>query len=78
MRDEGRQIGFAFVPAVFGLGVVFASDQPWSADVAALLHPFHDNPLLARMEENRLRNYVTVIGWEDLAARRAGASRIAA
>ncbi len=78
MRDEGREIGFAFIPAVFGLGVVFASDQPWSADVAQLLHPFHDNPLLARMEENRLRNYVTVIGWEDLAARRGGAIRGAA
>ncbi|HEX8484329.1 class I SAM-dependent methyltransferase [Sphingomonas sp.] len=64
-HEEGRALSFAFVPAVFGLGVVFASDAPWSAAVTDLLRPFHDNPLLTRMEENRLRNYLAVIDWQD-------------
>ena len=68
-RADGRELAFAFVPAVFGLGVVFAADAPWSGDVAAQLLPLHDNPLLARMEENRLRNYCAVIDWQDRAAR---------
>ncbi|RZM05870.1 MAG: class I SAM-dependent methyltransferase [Sphingomonas sp.] len=71
VRAEGRHIAFAFVPAVFGLGVVFATDAPWSGDVASLLLPYHDNPMIARMEENRLRNYLAVIGWQDRAVARA-------
>ena len=66
-RDEGRELAFAFVPAVFGLGVVFAADAPWSAALAQILIPLHDNPLIARLEENRLRNYLAVIDWQDRA-----------
>lgn len=62
---DGRALAFAYIPAVFGLGVVFAADAPWSEAVAALLLPLHDNALLARIEESRLRNYLTVIDWQD-------------
>ena len=71
---EGAELGFAFVPAVFGLGVVFAGDAAWSTTMAERLLPFHDNPLIARLEENRLRNYLRVIDMQDdarLAARAA-------
>lgn len=64
-RTDGRDVAFAFVPAVFGLGVVFAADAPWSAALATILAPLHDNPLIARLEENRLRNYLTVIDLHD-------------
>ena len=64
---SGRELAFANVPAVFGLGILFAADAPWSADVAALVAPFHDNALLAAMELNRLRNYMKVIEWQDRA-----------
>lgn len=69
-RAGGAELAFALVPAVFGLGVIFAADAPWSADVAARLLPFHDNPLIARLEDNRLRNYLTVIEWQDREAAR--------
>jgi hypothetical protein len=68
LRDEaeaGRDYGFAEVPAVFGLGVLFASDAPWSEQVAELVLPYHDNALLRRLEENRLANYLTVVDWQD-------------
>lgn len=71
LRDEaaaGRDYGFAEVPAVFGLGVLFAPDAPWSEQVAELVLPFHDNALLRRLEENRLANYLTVVDWQDRAA----------
>lgn len=68
-RADGRDLAFALVPAVFGLGVVFAADAPWSSKVADILLPYHDNPLIARLEENRLRNFLTVIDIHaDLAA----------
>lgn len=71
LRDEaalGRDYGFAEVPAVFGLGVLFAPDAPWSDQVAELVLPYHDNALLRRLEENRLANYLTVVDWQDRAA----------
>ena len=68
MRDEidaGRDYGFAEVPAVFGLGVLFSLDAEWSERVAELVLPYHDNVLLRRLEENRLANYLAVIDWQD-------------
>ncbi len=73
LRDEseaGRDYGFAEVPAVFGLGILFSPDAPWSDQVAELVLPYHDNALLRRLEENRLANYLTVIDWQDREAER--------
>ncbi len=64
-RADGRELAWAHVPAVFGLGVLFDATAPWAPDVAALVAPFHDNKLLAAMELNRLQNYMTVIAWQD-------------
>ncbi|NKI99018.1 class I SAM-dependent methyltransferase [Novosphingobium sp. SG707] len=67
-KGQGRDLRYAHVPAVFGLGVVYDGDAPWAADVARILAPYDDNLLLARLEENRLRNYLAVIDWQDRAA----------
>lgn len=67
-KAEGREYAFAEVPAVFGLGVVFAADTPWSEAVAGLLLPYHRNRLIATLEQNRLANYLTVLEWQDRAA----------
>lgn len=61
----GRPVARANIPAVFGLGIVFEPDAPWSGDVASILLPFHDNRLLATLEDNRLRNYLKVIDLQD-------------
>lgn len=66
--EANRPLAFAHVPAVFGLGVLFDVDAPWSASVAELVAPFHQNRLLAAVEHNRLRNYLKVIEWQDGAA----------
>lgn len=64
----GRELAFAHIPAVFGLGVLFDVDAPWSGDVATLVAPFHNNALLATVERNRLMNYLKVIEWQDAAS----------
>lgn len=64
-RTEARPLAFANIPAVFGLGVLFDSSAPWAPDVAQIVHPYHDNPLIASLELNRLRNYLAVIEWQD-------------
>ncbi|QIG79725.1 class I SAM-dependent methyltransferase [Stakelama tenebrarum] len=72
VRSDARPLAWVHVPAVLGLGVIFDASAPWAADVAALLHPWHDNQLVATLELNRLRNYLTVIEWQDREASRIG------
>ena len=68
----GRELGFAEIPAVFGLGVIFDLDAPWSAPLADLLLPYHQNKLIGALEANRLRNYLRVLDLQDEAAARTG------
>jgi hypothetical protein len=51
---ERERVRLAVVPAFFGLGVAWHLDAPWSDAVAAILDPWDRNPLLERLEENRL------------------------
>ena len=59
------QLAWASIPAVFGLGVLFDKAAPWAEALATQIVPYHRNPLLARMERNRLENYLRVIALQD-------------
>lgn len=56
---------YAHIPAVFGLGVLFERAHPAAEALTQILAAWHDNPLIARLEQNRLANYLTVIEWQD-------------
>jgi hypothetical protein len=56
-RRSDRRL--ATVPAFFGLGVVWHQDAPWAGAVAEILAPWDRNPLLARLEANRVLNLAT-------------------
>jgi hypothetical protein len=62
---DGRMLLYAHIPAVFGLGVLFDASAEWAEDVAGIVLPYHENELIASLERNRLRNYLTVIEWQD-------------
>ena len=61
--DRGRGLhrrprpscGFAVVPAFFGLGFIWHREAPWAGAVAELLAPWDRNPVLERLEANRIR-----------------------
>jgi hypothetical protein len=63
--QDGREFGFAEIPAVFGLGILFDLDAPWSNPLSELVLPFHQNRLLRSLEENRLCNYLRVVEMQD-------------
>ncbi len=50
-RDDVR---FALVPAFFGFGAVWQRERPWADAVAEILDPWDRNPILARLEANRV------------------------
>ena len=72
--SEARPLYYVHVPAVLGLGIIFDASAEWSGALAEFLLPYHANPLIARLEENRLRNYLEVIEWQDRTAGQARAS----
>lgn len=52
-RDDLRLV---VVPAFFGFGVVWSRSAPWADEVAELLDPWDRNPLLERLEANRVHH----------------------
>ena len=46
---------FVSVPAFFGLGVVWHEDAPWADRLAEFLESWDENPVIARLEANRVR-----------------------
>jgi len=47
-------VRLAVVPAFFGFGVAWHTAKPWSADLARILDPFDGNPIMERLEANRV------------------------
>lgn len=53
----GREgLRLAVVPVFFGVGAVWDLDSPWSGDLARLLDPLDRNPVLERLEANRVHH----------------------
>jgi hypothetical protein len=69
VEARGNSIRMSLVPGVFGLGVLYSSSAPWADAVQRQLDPFDRSPLLAKMERNRLENYLRVIELQDQSAR---------
>lgn len=65
METEGREFAYAEIPAVFGLGILFDSKAEWAPAMGDMLLPLHANPLIAKLEQNRIANYLTVLDWQD-------------
>jgi hypothetical protein len=61
-----QELTFVTVPCVFGLGVVYPALAPWAMPLGEVLAPYADNPLLARLEENRLALYLAVLELQDV------------
>jgi hypothetical protein len=56
------------VPCIFGLGVLYPKHAPYAAELGAALTPYLENPLLGRLEENRLVLYLRVLEQQHQAA----------
>ncbi|RVU04468.1 class I SAM-dependent methyltransferase [Novosphingobium umbonatum] len=66
-REMDLSLAYAHVPAIFGLGVIYDKAAPYAAALAQRLAPWDRNPLLARMEDNRLRQIGADPRWSDVA-----------
>lgn len=65
LRPHEQTFCFALIPAIFGLGIIFPASHPKAEEISTFLLPYHQHPLIAALEENRLMNYLKVIEWQD-------------
>jgi len=65
---EREQLRFVRVPSIFGVGFVYPRSAPYAPALATLLDPLDDNPLLERLERNRIDLYLKVIELQDAAS----------
>ena len=61
-------LALAVVPAVFGLGIVYATSSPYAERLATIASTWAENPLLERLECNRITLYLRVIELQDTLA----------
>lgn len=64
------------IPAVFGLGVLYTREAEWAAELERMLTPYDQNSLLAKLEKNRLENYLRVIELQDAHRRSGGVAEV--
>lgn len=57
MERRGN-LTFAAVPVFFGFGLLWESGAPWADEVARLIAPYDRNPVLKRVEANRVAHLV--------------------
>jgi len=50
------ELELAIVPAFFGLAVIWPRTAPWAGEVSTTVAPLRDNPVIARLERNRVLN----------------------
>jgi len=55
---ERGDLRLAVVPAFFGLGILWHRQAPWADLVETAVAPWDHNPILERLEDNRLRQMV--------------------
>ena len=66
--ENRHELRFALVPAFFGLGLIWPRGAPYGDALEAMLEPWDRNPLLARLEANRVLHLAS---WERERARSA-------
>ncbi|MDQ3569725.1 MAG: class I SAM-dependent methyltransferase [Actinomycetota bacterium] len=63
---EGHaDLALAKVPCVFGLGVIYRMSSPEGRAAGELLRPYDGNPLLERLERNRMALFLRVLETQD-------------
>jgi hypothetical protein len=58
VEESDQPFRLAVVPAFFGLGILWSTDAPWADAVAQVVDPWDSNPMLERLEAERIANLV--------------------
>jgi hypothetical protein len=65
LASHSKDYTFYNIPAVFGLGILVPKSHKYNHEINNMVSIYHNNPLLKKLEENRLNNYLRVIELQD-------------
>ncbi|GAB2798396.1 hypothetical protein GCM10027040_26340 [Halomonas shantousis] len=65
IKTDPESYCFAYIPGVFGLGILFEKSHEKAREIAEFLIPYHENELLKNLEKNRILNYLKVLEWQE-------------
>ena len=57
-RDD---LEYRHIPAIFGVGVIFPREAEYAEALERALAPYHGNPLLEKLERNRIRLFLSLL-----------------
>lgn len=57
VKDRPNLI-FKYIPCIFGLAVIYSQESMHADQLTEYLNPYHNNPLLERIEANRMQLYI--------------------
>jgi hypothetical protein len=60
VASDGQRLRLAIVPSFFGLGIAWDIQAPYADKLAASLRPLDRNPIIARLEANRVFHLAAV------------------
>ena len=64
LRDH-EELRLAVIPCIFGLGILYSASAAWAERLSRFLAPYDANPLLDRLEHNRVSLYLKVLELQD-------------
>lgn len=64
VAEAGAGLRYAVVPAFFGLGIIWAETAPWADALTRIVDPLDRNPILVRLERNRVDRVVASARFE--------------
>jgi hypothetical protein len=59
---ERHDVQLAVIPAFFGFAVLWSRDAPWAGAVAEIVAPYDRDPLVERLEANRVTHLAARVG----------------
>jgi hypothetical protein len=58
---ERDSLSYRHIPSIFGVGVIFPSAASYATELDRALAPYHQNPLLEKLERNRIRLFLGLV-----------------
>jgi hypothetical protein len=56
-----EDLDYRHIPAIFGLGLIFPAHAPYAAELRRKVDPLHENPLLEKLERNRIMLFLSLL-----------------
>jgi hypothetical protein len=65
LKTTPNQYEWIFIPAILGLGILIDKSHPHASEVIQFYAAFHNNPVMALMENDRINHYIAATAMQN-------------